>query len=168
MKNLFNDAELKALEKNRNPRSFYCFIPHRLEIKDLPKYNNFPFNIMFMSCANIDGVDTSGSAVYNPDFSTFQEDEEKQSMIYYNQYDNDRNWTVVIVYDKQKESWEGIKYCKGESQGSGYGTQWNTFFVHLTALGLIKGERVKFERLHKIEDNKVMEDHNIQTKNYGN
>jgi hypothetical protein len=147
MKKLFNDAELKALEKNRNPRSFYCFVPHRLEIKDLPKYNNFPFNILFVSYANINGVDTSGSAIYNPDFSTFQDDENKQSMIYYNQYDDDRNWTVMIVYDKQKESWEGIKYCKSESRGSGYGTQWDKFFVHLTAIGLVKGERVKFEKM---------------------
>lgn len=143
----FSEDVRQKIKENKGRFTWFGFVPHRLEIKNLPKYNNFPFNMLFMSHANINGVDMSGSAVYNPDFSTFQEDEEKQSMTYYNQYDDDRNWTVVIDYDKQKGSWEGTKYCKGEFRGGGGGTEWHMAFAHLTAIGVVKGERVKFEKM---------------------
>lgn len=143
----FSEDIQQKIRENKGRFTWFGFVPHRLEIKDFPEYNNFPFNILFVSCANINGVDTSGSAVYNPDFSTFQEDEEKQSMTYYNQYDNYRNWKVVIVYDKQKGSWDGTKYCKGEFMGGGGGAEWNMAFTHLTAIGVAEGERVKFEKM---------------------
>lgn len=150
MKNIENkfseDVKQKIIE-NKGQFTWFGFVPHRLEIEAFPEYSNFPFNILFVGFANIDGVDMSGSAVYKPDFSTFQEDEEKQSITYYNQFDNDRNWTVVINYDKQKGSWEGTKYFKGEYRGGGGGAEWNMAFAHLTAIGLAKGERVKFEKM---------------------
>jgi hypothetical protein len=147
MEKKISDAACEAIKENTGRGTFFGFIPHRLEIKEFPEYDNFPFNILFVSYANIDGVNTSGSAVYYPDLSTFQEGEEKQSMTYYNQYDEKRNWTVVIEYDKQRKSWEGTKYCKGEFKGCGGGTEWNMAFAHLTALGVTNGERVKFEKM---------------------
>jgi len=147
MENQISENDKQKIKENKGQFTWFGFVPHRLEIKDLPKYDNFPFNILFVSYANINGVDTSGSAVYNPDLSTFQEDGEKQSMTYYNQYDDDRNWTVVIDYDKQKGSWEGTKYCKGEFMGGGGGAEWNMAFTHLTAIGVAEGERVKFEKM---------------------
>jgi hypothetical protein len=147
MKKQISDKDRNAINENRNPGTRFCFVPRRLEINEFPKFNNFPFNIMFMSSANIDGIDTSGTAIYYPDFSTFKEQEDSQFMIYYNQYDDSKDWKVVIVYDKKNKLWKGLKYNKDEYKGEGGGSDWKMFFVHLTALGVIKGERVKFDEI---------------------
>ncbi len=147
MKKEISNKDRKAIEKNRNPQTKFCFIPHKLEIEGSPEFNNFPFNILFMSSANIDGVDMSGSVCYYPDLSTFQEKEDEQIMVYYNQYDDSKDWKVVIVYDKKNESWKGLKYNKDEQRGGGHGAEWKVFFVHLTALGVTKGEKVKFDEI---------------------
>ncbi|MDO8566112.1 MAG: hypothetical protein Q7S04_02945 [Candidatus Moranbacteria bacterium] len=141
MKNIY----YKAKEEDETPLHMSGFVPFRLELKNFPKYDNFPYNILFAGDANIDGVDMSGSALYFPDFSTFQESEKKQSMTYFNQYS--REWTVVIEYDKQRGSWEGSKYYKGEFKGGGGGTEWRMAFAHLTMAGLANGERVEFEKI---------------------
>jgi len=147
MKKQISGKDRNAIKENRNPQTMFSFIPHRLEIKGFPKFNNFPFNIMFMSNANIDGIDKSGTAIYYPDFSTFKEQEDSQFMIYYNQYDDSKDWKVVIVYDKKNKLWRGLKYNKDECKGEGGGSDWKMFFVHLTALGLTGGERVEFDEI---------------------
>ncbi len=147
MKKEISNEDCNAIKKNRNPQSTFGFIPHRLEMKGFPKFNNFPFNILFMSSANINGIDMSGTACYYPDFSTFQEKEDEQLMVYYNQYDESKDWKVVIIYDKKNKLWKGLKYNKDECKGEGNGSGWKMFFVHLTALGVIKGEKVKFDEI---------------------
>lgn len=140
-----SEAEYQRIEANRGPFTWFGFVPRRLKMEGLPQYDNFPFNLMFMSHANIDGADMSGSACYYPDFSTFREEGAKQSMDYFNQYD--RDWKVVIVYDRQAGSWEGEKYHLDEYKGGGGGTEWHMAFAHLTASGVAKGERVRFEKM---------------------
>lgn len=132
-------------EEYTTPKNRFGFIPFRLELKNFPKYDNFPYNILYVSHANIDGVDMSGSAIYYPDFSTFEEKDENQSMTYFNQYG--RDWKVVIYYDKKTKEHGGIKYFKDERKQITWGLDWNMFFAHMTAGGVIKGERVKFEKI---------------------
>jgi hypothetical protein len=103
MNNQISDKDNNRIKKNGNPQTKFSFIPHRLEINNFPKFNNFPFNILFMSVANINGVDMSGTTCYYPDFSTFKEKDGEQFMLYYNQYDDSRDWKVVIVYDKKNK-----------------------------------------------------------------
>ena len=66
-------------------------------------------------------------------------------MSYYNKYS--REWSVLITYDKEKKSWEGMKYHNGEFTGGGCGAEWKMAFAHITASGLAKGEVVKFEKM---------------------
>jgi len=129
-------------EQAQKPKRMYGFVPYRLELKNFPKYDNFPYNLAFISYANIDGVDKSGTAIYYPDFSTFKESDSEHSMNYYNQYN--RDWRVEVVYDLAKKSWEGTKYFKDEWQGQGGGPEWNMGMAHMTMAGLVKGETCLF------------------------
>jgi len=82
--------------------TFFGFVPHRLEIKEAPELNDFPFNVLFSSFGMKDGARVMGSAVYNPDFSTFKKDGDKYSMQYRNGYEGD-NW-LRIDYDLEKKA----------------------------------------------------------------
>ncbi|KKR58926.1 MAG: hypothetical protein UT97_C0020G0017 [Parcubacteria group bacterium GW2011_GWC2_40_31] len=123
--------------------TFFGFVPHRLEIKEAPEFNDFPFNVLFSSFGMKDGARVRGSAVYNPDFSTFKKDGDKYSMQYRNGYEGD-SW-LRIDYDLEKKSWVGEKFVNGESAGMAFGSEWHMFFVHFTMLGLKNGERCMFE-----------------------
>ncbi len=117
------------------------FVPHRLEIKERPELNNFSFNILFMKWKVENGKTISGTALYQPDFSTFKEEKGKQSMLYKNSYGG--SGRVKIVYCNGK--WSGNKFVNGKCVGSADGSEWHGFFIHLTMLGLSNGERCEFE-----------------------
>lgn len=138
---------MKINEQNGNETLHLTgFVPYRLEAKDFPLQSNFPLNILFGGFTVIDGVNMMGTALYIPVFSTFEERDEKEYMTYVNRYSVD--WTVVIEYDKNKGSWFGLKYHnKEEKGGGGGGSNWNMAFSHLTMAGLVKGERVEFEKI---------------------
>ncbi len=123
--------------------TFFGFVPHRLEIKEIPELNDFPFNVLFASFGIKNGARVMGSAVYNPDFSSFKKDEDKYSMQYRNGYGGD-SW-LRIDFDFKKRSWIGEKFVNGESAGIAFGSKWQMFFVHFTMLGLKNGEQCKFE-----------------------
>ena len=141
---MFQETEDRQPEDGME-EGLFGFVPHRLELKNLPQYDNFPYNLVFMGFANIDGVDMTGTACYYPDFSTFTEEDGKQRLLYFNQHS--RDWKVAIVYDKEKGSWEGEKYHLDEYKGGGGGTEWRMAFAHITMSGLAKGEKVKFEKM---------------------
>ncbi len=123
--------------------TFFGFVPQRLEVEEVPELNDFPFNVLFVSFDVRDGVRVMGSAVYNPDFSSFKKDGDTYSMQYRNGYGGDSR--LRIDYDFKKKSWIGEKFVSGESAGMAFGSEWQMFFVHFTMLGLKNGERCKFE-----------------------
>jgi len=119
----------------------YGFVPHRLEIEGRPELNNFSFNILFMKFKEENRKSIRGSAVYEPDLSTFKDENGKQSMLYKNSYGG--SGRVKIVYCEGK--WSGDKFIDGKCVGSAVGPEWQGFFVHLTMLGLSNGEKCKFD-----------------------
>ena len=127
-----------------NKGVFFGFVPHRLEMKEFPEFNNFPFNVLFMQYGTRDGKRVSGSATYEPEFWTYKKEGDLSSMRYHNIYGGDSYLT--IVYDEKEKKYVGEKFVGGKSVGSAYGVEdWNMFFMHLTALGLSQGEQCEFK-----------------------
>ncbi|MSU74837.1 hypothetical protein EXS57_03645 [Candidatus Kaiserbacteria bacterium] len=125
------------------------FIPHNL---DLASWNEgltkFPFNVLFVAHSMKDGKKVSGSAVYEPEFSTFiKDDEMKMSCMHYRNIYNktDTECRLMIAYNAENGGYCGGKYVNGEQVGVAVGPNWKTFFFHLTMLGLAKDEPCKFE-----------------------
>ncbi|MCX6745328.1 MAG: hypothetical protein NTX82_07465 [Candidatus Parcubacteria bacterium] len=130
----------KAMERG----TFFGFIPQRLEIKELPQFYHFPFNVLFASTCIKDGKQVSGSAVYEPDFYTYKKDGHLSCMRYHNIYGGDCH--LMIAYDEENKKYLGEKFVNGEKVGSADGgPDWHLFFVHLTLLGLASGEKCKFQ-----------------------
>lgn len=115
------------------------FVPHRLEIPDRPELNNFPFNIMFCTITLADdNKQRDETSMYEPDITTFIEEDEEQKMRYYNILS--KEYWVEIVYNTSNQSYVGTKYHSDKSVGMAFGRNWNMFFVHLTALGVASGQ----------------------------
>lgn len=123
--------------------SFIGFIPRPLEISNRPDLNAFPCNVLFTRFKIENGKTIAESALYKPDLGSFRQDGEINSMLYRNIYGGE-SW-LVIDYDRAKKSYSGSKIVRGKFAGLGMGPNWNTFFVHLTELGLAKGEPCKSE-----------------------
>jgi len=138
----------------------YAFIPKRLEIPDNPELSVFPFNIMFMSLANIDGNDTSGTALYLPDLESYTGSGKTESMRYFNQYQKadgghfktdarpasyDGQDYIDINYFKDSGKYEAEKYVSGQNTSTTVGGDWKMFFVHLTMVGLATNESCDFK-----------------------
>lgn len=141
----------KTREEALQKGTFYSFIPQRLTIKERPELSNFPLNVMFASFIIKNGIQTMGSALYEPDFSTYLQVDKNSSMQYRNVYGGDSK--ILITYDRSNRSWEGRKFVKGKSIDIADGPNWKSFFVHFTSLGLSNGERCKFEEVAEILQN---------------
>ena len=126
------------------PGTPYGFIPCKLFVKDRPELLVFPLKIMFMSWWNIDGVDTSGTSLYEPDISSYTNGDNVQSMCYYNKYCDDDY--IDIKYFPSGGRYEGEKHIKYKSVVTAFGPNWKAFFVHLTMTGLSKDEDCKFDK----------------------
>jgi hypothetical protein len=87
----------------------------------------FPLNILFMSRTIKNGVQISGSALYEPEFDTYRKDGDVSSMRYHNIYGTTSH--LVIAYDEKNKRYRGER-----------------FFAQLTMPGLANGERCKFSQ----------------------
>jgi len=134
----FDEECKKAVDKGNE----FAFIPRRLGVEGLPEYSNMPFNVMFSSFTVKDGVTVMGSALYEPNFSTFKKEDDIYSMEYRNKYGGDC-W-LRVSYNNQKNSWHGDKFVNGEFARGAFGLEWKAFFIHFTMLGLANGERCEF------------------------
>ena len=121
------------------------FIPYELEIEGRPELRNFPANVLFAKFATKDGVKVMGSALYEPDVSSFASDGTKRLMRYRNKHGGDC-W-LQISYDTEKQVWWGDKIINGKIVGSATGPGWQGFFLHFTLLGLKNGECCVMEKL---------------------
>lgn len=121
-----------------------AFIPHRLEIQNKPEYSYFPCNVMFVSYRNQNGRLQSGSALYQPDFQTYQKECYLSSLGYHNVYGGDCR--LVISFDEKNRGYHGEKFVDGQLVGFAYGGDiWQLFFMHFTMLGLADGEKCRFD-----------------------
>ncbi len=131
---------LKEIGKN----GFRAFIPYRLEIDGGPELSNFPLNVAFMSFTVKEGKNVSGSALYEPDLSTYSKDGYTGRMQYHNIHGGDCR--LVITYDEENKKYCGEKIINGTVVVSASGgDNWQDFFTHLTMGGLENGERCEFE-----------------------
>ena len=121
------------------------FIPHELEIEGRPELRKFPANVLFAKVTTRDGVKVMGSALYEPDVSSFASDGTRHLLRYRNTHGGDC-W-LQIVYDTEKQVWEGEKIINGEIAWSAFGNSWKRFFIQFTLLGLKNGECCILEKL---------------------
>jgi hypothetical protein len=128
-----------------NNHDFIGFVPHPLEIEERPELNVFPLNVLFAKFGTKNGKNVIGTALYEPNLESFKREGEKYSMEYRNAYGGDC-W-LLVTYDSAEKSYKGEKFVNGKSVGMAFGKEWQMFFVHFTALGLINGEQCKFEKL---------------------
>lgn len=128
-----------------NNHDFIGFVPQHLEIEGRPELNNFPLNVLFVSPTILikDGVKHMASALYNPDVPSFKAEDTKYSMEYRNAYGGN-SW-LRITYDADKKNYAGEKFINDQSTGMAFGVRWQGFFIHLTMIGLSKGEECMFE-----------------------
>ena len=122
--------------------AFSGFVPHRLEIPRRPELSAYPLNVLFMSRTIKNGVQISGSALYEPDFDTYRKDGDVSSMRYHNIYGTTSH--LVIAYDEKNRRYHGEKSVNGTLVVSADGgDDWQRFFAQLTMPGLANGERCK-------------------------
>lgn len=138
---MISEEERKEFMSKGN---FYAFIPHRLKIDQLPQYDSFPFNIMYMRIKEENGKKITGTALYEPEFHTYKKEGSLSSMKYRNAYGGDCH--VIISYDEEAKRYCGEKFINGKSKWiTDGGNDWKQFFIHLTMVGIAEGERCEME-----------------------
>jgi len=133
---------------------FYGFVPRRLNMEEFPEFINFPFNVLFQSRKTKDGELISGTALYEPDFHTYKKEGHLSLMRYHNIYGGD--CYLVIAYDEKNKAYRGNKYINDKLVGSADGSDnWEMFFTHLTMIGVVNGERCKFDTVPRKSQDKI-------------
>ena len=132
----------------------FAYVPRHLVVEKREELWVFPLNILFTKFRNeSDGFVTMGSALYEPDLSSFATDAEKWTMTYYNKYG--RNSHVLMTFEIKDKNYIGQKIVNNQGAGSAFGRikddapekGWGLFFTHLTMLGLTNGEPCSFKRI---------------------
>lgn len=136
--------------------SGFAFIPNRLTVAHRFELNIFPLNVLFLSTKMENGVKISGSALYEPDLSSYRDDGRIQRLVYYNKYERElhhtRDWWLEIRFNKETRAYQGTKYCREEAivmAGDTHPTvdaNWHRFFISLTRGGLSNRERCLFTK----------------------
>ena len=136
------DLTEHALKSGR-PIAFLGFVPHHLEVPGRPELSAFPLNVLFVKSKIENGVQISGSALYEPDLDTYRKDGDVSSMKYHNIYGSTSH--LVIARNEKNKTYHGEKFVNGKLVVSADGgDDWQRFFMQLTMLGLTNGERCKF------------------------
>ena len=143
---------------NQSRPNQFAFIPHKLIIEGRPELEVFSYNILFMSLANIDGVDTSGTALYLPDLGTFRSNGQVSYMCYFNQFQKSPDFVrrevppedysstdyIDLWFFEEDGRYEASKYISGVLAYESSGKTWKDFFIHLTMPGLAQNEACEF------------------------
>ncbi len=129
----------------RDAKTEFGFVPQRLEISWKPEWNRYPFNVLFMGGkVESDGRETTGSAIYEPEFSTYKQDGRLSCMRYRNIYGGDCH--LMIAFDDENKKYCVKKFVNGECVNTtDGGDDWDLFFIHLTLSGLANGEQCRFK-----------------------
>jgi hypothetical protein len=78
--------------------------------------------------------------VYVPRVETYKETDGLSLMTYVNE--GDPQARVIILRDHVNGRWHGEKFFRDELVGQADGSEWDSFFFHLTILGCDRRERV--------------------------
>jgi len=128
----------RAQERGAN----HLFIPRHLAVEGRPELANFPLNVLFVSYRVVHGIRETGEALYEPDLSTFTESTTAQSMTYRNEYGD--AGVLRISFDVLARQWHGEKCISGKVVDEVTASEWRSFFLNFTALGLMPGEPCQF------------------------
>lgn len=131
---------------SRGIDDFFAFIPHRLQIESLPNLNVFPLNVLFAMKMTKMEWEIVCSALYEPDFDTFQVDGDAVSMGYRNTHGGD--FRLELSYIKGR--YLGKKVHNGKMHARSFGKLWDDFFLNLTAHGISEGEQYKIESKQRV------------------
>lgn len=130
---------------------FVGFIPKPLGLVDKPELSVFPLNVLIGRYTIKEGKKILGSVLYEPDLSSLALDNENNLIFIYRSR-HDSRYFLKLSIDKMLKKRTCEKYKEKESLGITYGIidwekqdeSWNTFFLHVAALGLDDGERCIF------------------------
>lgn len=121
-----NNQDKQKIKKKIKANTPFAFIPHRLNVIDRPELSIFPFNVMFMSFKVENGRQITGTTLYEPDLSSFEQKQDQLLMKYFNKY-NKRCW-LIITYNPRTQKYSGYKFINGKLVLSADGTEWKMFF----------------------------------------
>ncbi len=127
--------------------SLFVFLPTRLEIKERPELNVFPFNVFVSSHGlNEEGKMVVCSVFYDPDLSTYKDNGDIKSLSYKNIFNQD--YKLIISFNAVKNTYSCAKYNKDKIVGCADGeNDWKRFFLHVGLLGFAKGETYLFDEI---------------------
>lgn len=127
--------------------SVLMFIPQELDIEGRPELRTLPANVLFAKVGMNAGVQVMGSALYEPDLSSFDFSGSQRSLTYKNKYGGDCR--LRITYHADRQTREGEKSVEGKIVGLASGADWKGFFTQLTLLGLSAGEHCAMQSLQE-------------------
>ncbi|MCF7795880.1 hypothetical protein K9M42_02200 [Patescibacteria group bacterium] len=143
-----NNNQIKA---NPNLGGFIGFIPMPLKLKNKPELSVFPFNVLIGRFTIRNNKQVIGTALYEPDLSSFKIDNNKNLvMIYRNRYDS--RYILKIYLDKSLknrncEKYRGEKLIATANEPIDWKKQnesWTLFFKQVALIGLDDGENCYF------------------------
>ena len=144
------DIDLEK-ENIKQKYGFIAYIPQRLEIKDRPELSLFSLNFLMARYTVRGGKTVMGTALYEPDLSSFKiaASPKRLMMNYYNKHD--RRARLLMKIDIENKKRECIKYFSGKETGTAFGPlfdnggdAWKLFFMQVGFLGFKEGERCEF------------------------
>jgi len=138
---------MEKLQKLPEYSTGFAFVPKPLIVEGRPELSVFSLNILFMSVANIDGVDTMGRSLYEPDLDLYFANKGQAFLRYFNQYG--KQDYIDLRYSASNGQREADKYIAGQLIGKAIGSDWKEFFIQLTAPGLSTGEACLFQPLKR-------------------
>ncbi|MBI4225856.1 hypothetical protein HY612_01965 [Candidatus Roizmanbacteria bacterium] len=120
--------------------TFTGFIPQKLEIKGKPWLSIFPKNVLITTADKNQIYQIEIHYVkYLPDFSSYRENGQSQSMNYISEVD--ANFYLKITYNKKDFSYRGEKYYKEKPIALAFAKGWNLFFMKVSFIGIEKNEK---------------------------
>jgi len=139
--------------KIKNPERWVGYVPHRIENSDNPTMQYFSQNILFGRRTARDGKLVLATALYEPEYSSFNlvvdDKHNYASMDYFNQYDR-RAKIVMKCYfvGNSARRYEAIKYFEDKWSGLAEGeNNWDKFFIQVSFLNFVNGEKVVYDDL---------------------
>ncbi len=120
-----------------------CF-PKKLVVDGRPELSVFPLQVAFMAVAERDGQVTARASSYVPELATYALDGSKRSLYYDNVLGGDS--ALRITFETIGGTYVGEKVLAGHCVAQATGRDWNEFFVQLSGVGVVDGERCELHR----------------------
>lgn len=137
---------------NNKELGFVGFLPKPLRLENKPELSVFPFNVLIGRHTVRNGKQALGTALYEPDLSSLEIDENKNLiLVYKNRYDH--RYILKIYLDKSLKKRTCEKYREKDLVATASGIldwekqdeSWKQFFMQVALIGLDNGETCHFD-----------------------